>query len=266
MGHEQNLKTNHPTEYQQAVIFQIKLQKSERCKKFRKAWGIPLAGFNDQKDYSTWKKKLVKKTNVYLKSEKYKGYEKTIAEKYLLVGQGKISDGELQHTANLVLRTVPLHAFDYNVGRVTIEEDQPEYMRDFVEQCLLFKKPSFIGIVRPKPKPVLKFDSYSGTKRIIIEEIHSDTSTKDFDDSGFTRELRKLQKELLGLSKAQGRFKKSMEYGVQLLDLDKTNLTDIEKADILYKTKADETWRQADNRAKGKVRQARFRNKKHGLQ
>lgn len=261
MTHEEMMRALYPKELQEAEIFALRFQASDRCLDFRKAWDVPEDGFKTRNEYVEWQARLNDQSNKYIGSENYQQLEKAIREKKLSVAQGFATDTELKWLANRAWKMVPVHKFSFDVGQVAIQEGKPEYMCDFVEQCLLFKKPDMIGIIRPTLKPKLVWDDYACVYSLVIENVFPDTTTKDFDDPWFTRELRALQKKMVGYTEKKARKKSTYDYGIKLRVLDERfpAMTDAEKADEIFGDIQDVDFAEKEKRRKATVRQLRRR-------
>lgn len=264
MTHRDILQHWHPKELQEAQLFVARFQASERCRKFRDAWDIKKIGFKNHRAYKVWQSRLNRRSNEYLQSEQYQLLQEQVREKKLQAAQGLITDFELRWFAERVWRSVPVRKFDYDIVQVTIQENKPEYMCDFIEQCLLFEKPNMAGIIRPSLKPKLTWDGYHGMHHLVIENVFSDTGTKDFDDPRFTRDLKKLQKKLAGYATKKSRLKRTHDYGerLQILDSERSDMRDAEKADALFGEVTNVDFSVDEKRRKGRVRQIRHRRNK----
>jgi hypothetical protein len=264
------LRFENPTQYQNALIFRQTFQKSNKCKKFRIAWGIPLDGFKDHQSYQAWYKKVLQETNEYYKSEKYKKQQKKLLDKRIQWAKGKITKSDLHLFGLRATFAIPLPKLTYDIDTYTIESGKPIYWRYYIEECLLFETPRLSFPTRPLPDPKLKWNFDYQFYELIIENVFPDTTTKDFDDKKFTGKLNKLQKKLLGYEEKKSRQKKSVEFGLQIINADekKPYLSDLEKAEeitgekYIGNKKSDLMW--INKKREGdRIRQIRKRTKKY---
>lgn len=226
------------TQREEALIFKAKFQQSERCAKFRAAWGIPLGGFKmserkDYPEYVAWHENLVRITNDYYKSEKYRRGVERIRSKKLEFAEGMVTLAELRAFGASVSLVNPMGKYEFDLDAITRHANKPGYWRYFVEQCLLFADREVLSVVRPIPEPAARWNNDAQEYEIIVMNIFADTTTKDFDSPEFTRKLREAQRKLAGYSEKRPRAKPKAERTAKLAELDakEPGMRDDEKAD-----------------------------------
>lgn len=227
---EEMRKDENPKAFQDAYIFRVNFQQSDRCLEFRRAWKIPESGFKHYKEYEKWHIKLIKGTNAYYKSEKYKDVEKK-KEK-----MRKLNDQNLKLFSLRSTFVIPLLKFSYDIDQITIRSSgKPVYFRDYIEECLLFETPRISFPTRPLPEPKLQWNFEHQFYDLIIQNVFSDTTSKDFDNKKFTQALERLKAKLPGYTEKKTRTKKNFDKGVAVLAIDKQepHLDDFQKMELV---------------------------------
>ncbi len=250
---------------QQAEIFRLIFQESKSCKMFRIRWGIPANGFKDRNEYREWDKKHIDKVNEYRKSQEYKKYNEQIKRKKNDLAKNKITQCDLEVFAQNIQLHDPDYRLEFGISWITLKSGKPIYWRDFIEQCLFFEKPDLCFPDKPLPIPKLKWDNRYQFYELTIDHIFPDTDVKDFSSKYFQKQFEKLKVKLPGFNKQAPRYRKDLEFGLKLLEIDRVapNLSDFEK----YEEITGEDWAQRVNgkqekNIKNKIRQARLRIKK----
>ncbi len=258
-------KKQTKTGRQQAEIFRLIFQDSKRCRMFRNLWGISPKGFNNREKYRNWDKKIINETNEYRKSEKYKKFKEQINKKKLDHAKGKATQFDLELFSQDIQLHDPSYKLEFDISNITLKSGKPIYWRDFIEQCLFFKNPDICFPDKPLPTPTLKLDSRYQFYELIIDNIFPDTDIKDFNSKSFREQFEKLRVKLPGFNKLAPRYRKDLEFGLKLIEIDRNMpyLSDFEK----YEKITGEDWAQKVNgkqekNIKNKVRQARLRIKK----
>lgn len=200
---------------------------------FRKAWNIPAQGFRDNREVTLWSKSLIRDTNAYCQSKKYRQDQQQILEKRKQEYEGKVAHTDVELFVSEKWLLVPLHKFDYDIYQITQESGQPVYWQRFIKQCLLLEDFEPYPVQRPTPEPKLHWSNSSQSYDLTIENIFADTTTKDFDNPEFTKKLKELQKKLPGYVGKQTRKKRGFELGRGVLEIDVKHpeLSDIQKSD-----------------------------------
>ena len=227
-------------EYQEPEIFKLKFQQSKTCNLFRKAWHIPTKGFSGDNAYYEFHAGLTKKDSEYIKSDKYKLRYAEIVKKRKKWAEGKIRKSDLDFTEHNFSLFIPGVKYNFDLDRITILEKKPIYWRDFVEECLLLKNPLTKFVYRPLPEPKIEWSNDLQRYKLIIENIFSDTTNKDFDNPIFTEKLKNMQKKLSGYGRVP-RSKGAFKIDSKILESDKnlSSSSDWEKVDYVYGEQSD---------------------------
>ena len=255
----------YPRAYQATYLIKRKFQASPECLEFRKAWKIPVQGFQDRKEFSLWSKSLIRDTKAYCQGAKYRQDQQQILKKRKHEYEGKITHLDFKLFAFEKWLLVPLHKFNYDIDQITKEFGQPIYWRSFIEQCLLYKDFEPFPVQRPLPEPKLHWNNFSQSYDLTIENVFADTTTKDFDKQEFTEKLKELQKKLPGYTEKQTRKKKGFVLGRGVLETDVKHprLSDIQKYEEIFGEVTSEDFGEEERRRAKSIKQARYRYGKY---
>lgn len=255
----------YPREYQATYLFKRTFQASALCLDFRKAWRIPIGGFKDEKEFKPWYKSLARESNEYVQSEKYSEDQEQIQEKIKQESENKITRTELELFASDKRTLIPVEKFDYDIDQVTLESGKPVYWRRFIERCLLFGDFDFYPVLKPPLDLNLRWHNDSQSYDLTISNIFSDTTTKDFDDPGFTKKLKELQAKLPGHTNKKIRKKKNFEFGLQIhkVDTEHPGFSDVQKSEEIMGEVDSIDFGPEERRRAKKVRQTRYRLKQY---
>ncbi len=252
-------------EYQEPELFKVKFQKSETCRSFRRAWHIPVDGFDDYSAYSPFHTDLRKKDYDYAESEKFPKHRAEFIKSRKAWAEGKITAGALEMAEWSFARLTPSVKYDEDLDGLVRTYKKPLYWRDFIEECVLLRdvRPTFV--TRPLPEPKVSWNNGLQRNELTIENIYSDTAVKDFTSREFTEKFNKLRKRLPGYG-PRPRSKKSFGFGIKVLELEDSGLSDIQKADkiegIEIKAIAFMKNPDVDLKNKNRVKTVRHRMKK----
>ena len=217
-------------EYQEPELFKVKFQPSSICRSFRAAWDIPPDGFMDYGIYSTFHTNLREKDCDFAKSEECLKHHTKLIESRKAWAKGKITNGDLDLAERRFAHFIPSVKYDEDLDLVVHLTKKPVYWRNFIEECLLFRDVRPTLVTQPLPEPKVSWNNNLQRNELTIGNIFSDTAAKDFTDRRFTEKLKKLQKKLPEYGSIP-RGKKSFSFGMKVLELENSGLSDREKAD-----------------------------------
>jgi hypothetical protein len=217
-------------EYQEPELFKKKFQASETCRLFRQAWHIPAAGFDEYSSYAPFHEELRKKDRVYTESDEFIKRRAILLKARRKWADGKMTDGDLEFATYEFGRRLPSVKYDEDVDSIVRKSNKPSYWRNFIEECLLFREVRPTFITRPPLELKARWSNDLQQYEIVIGNIFYDTAAKDFTATDFTRKLKELQKKLSGHGR-KPRQKKSFGYGLKILELEGSGLTNLQKAD-----------------------------------
>jgi hypothetical protein len=216
--------------YQEPELFKAKFQRSATCHSFRRAWNIPPDGFRDYGIYSTFHTDLREKDRDFAKSEECLKHHAKLIESRKAWAKGKITNGDLDIAERRFAHFIHSVKYDEDLDLVVHLSKKPVYWRSFIEGCLLFRDARPTLVTRPLPEPKVLWSNDLQRNELTIGNIFPDTTAKDFTDRRFTEKLKELQKRLPGYG-PRPRSKKSFSFGMKVLELENSGLSNQEKAD-----------------------------------